>query len=531
MPRLILIQTAFLLLFMPAAAIGRDINFRVSRDLPELGLRVHLPRQAIEQPLPPLTRYNYRLSENGREWTEQRFDPREIWYRSQHAGQWRDPDGNLLILARVGNPLPATDSRSKHVSREDFEALLSQTPDLSQADTDAIKDWARDFLGTEISLVEPLRFQPFVIRAAAFLPTPEPSRLTYIFRVNIRQSGEFNPRPRTFAAELRLAPGVDPKQARESFERDFLGRLEVLDPPLRNLAQATESGAAGRDNQAMRRSREDARRSIQNLDGWWYHDTPHYIILSNQHRQRRSLLRDLESDLEVMRQAYAALVPARQTIKAVSVIRIFATPEEYRQYVGEERAWTGGIWDGSRGELVIRPMPTSRSREATERIRRTIYHEAFHQYLAYATKPNLPCAWFNEGHATFFEHASIERGQVVFEEFRPFVDLVGEMPLKDLLALDYQQFYAGDQELRQTHYATAWAFIYYLQRAAAADRTFPFKTLLDEYLQALASGGSGPGATKAIMQGYDMQRLERDYLAFWSSPRRRRFARGAPLPP
>lgn len=503
-------------------------DFRASTDLPALGLRLRLPARAAETPLPPLRHYTYQFRQGDDEWTETLFDPREIWLHAQHAGQWRDPSGNRFLLWRITHRLPRG-FEPPHVTRDAYDRRLAESPALSGADLFDLRDWVHDYLETAPGAFEVLRFQPVRVRAAVFVPTGDPQRLLYLFRVHVRDAGARTAWPRAFAAELWLAPGVDTQHARQAFEQGFLRTLDVLNPPAGERAASDPLFAS--DDDTRRRSREDARQSIANLRGWWAHDTPHYIILSNQQRGNRTLVQDIETELERMRHVYVALVPPPRELQRISIIRRFNTPDEYVQYVGPERAWSGGLWDAGRGELVIRPLPGGTSREARQRLMQTLYHEAFHQYLSHATMPAQACAWFNEGHATFFEHTAWRQREARFQEHAPFVARVGELPLEALFALDYPAFYAAETDRRELHYATAWALVYYLQRGAASESRFAFRSLLADYLQALVRSGNGPRATRDVLRRINLAGLERDYLHFWDSQRRRSFAeRAAAIP-
>src|SRR5690606_6627315 len=125
----------------------------------------------------------------------------------------------------------------------------------------------------------------------------------------------------------------------------------------------------------------------------------------------------LLDDLQAARALYARFVPAfAPTSEDVSVVRIFATDREYDAYVGPDQAWSSGLFDASRRELILRPAQF-RSRDARySRTLQVALHEGFHQYLFQATGGLRTSAWFNEGHATFFEVAEIGARRGVIDE-------------------------------------------------------------------------------------------------------------------
>ncbi len=71
---------------------------------------------------------------------------------------------------------------------------------------------------------------------------------------------------------------------------------------------------------------------------------------------------------------------------------------------GEAGDRTIGLWSPSHEELLILDMGNSARNETLK----TMRHEAFHQYLYYATGNGRHAVWFNEGHATFFENVSYD---------------------------------------------------------------------------------------------------------------------------
>lgn len=268
-------------------AWGRETpDFRSQVDLPAPGVRIALPSTAEAKPLGPLRRYAYQLRQGDRKWTEDRYDPHAVWYRTQHAGQWQDQAGNRIVLAQVPRDLRAGFD-GPHVTMGDIDARFSRMPDLSAAGPEALVAWAHAFLGVAPGAPEILRFLSGRIRLALFVPTGD----------------------RT---------------------------LDVLSPTGRHRRRGAEADTAmaGGAGAAMRRSREGARRSIAHLQDWWHHDTPHSLILSNQRGDNDGFIRELEHNLEIMRGAYRALMPPLAHLQRVSIIRLFDTPEAYGRYVG-----------------------------------------------------------------------------------------------------------------------------------------------------------------------------------------------------
>ena len=499
-------------------------SFVVPVELPEAGLRIQVPARSVEEPLPPIERRTYRFRQGERTWTEDRYDPREIWLRSQLLGQWRDQHDNRLRILRPTQRLPVF--ADAHVQHTDYEERVAELPAMDTRTSEDVLAWLADYLQEEPGQVTPMRYVSRPLQAAALIDAQSPRRLVYALRVESARLG-LREASDTFVVDVLLSEDADVPRARHSFEERFLRSLVVFAPQQSRAATAGgASSAVASDSEpaAVARSRAEAHASVANLRNWQSVDIGAYVLLSDQRRGANQLMRDLERTLGPMREAYAAMVPPLRPIEAVGIIRIFADQEEYVRYVGEAFSWSAGLWSASRGELVIRPVNMANYQQARERILPTIYHEAFHQYLSLATEPLRVCVWFNEGHAVLFEHTHFRNRNVMFEEYPPYVERATGMPLSQLFALDYDSFYHADARRRNQHYATAWAFVYYLRRSSAADSQFAFAGFLDGYMRGLAETGNGPQAMQRLLAKYDLQALEADFQEFWSSPRRRRDA-------
>ena len=505
----------------PVLAQGTP-SFVVPADLPDVGLRILIPARSVEEPLPPLERRLYRFRQGERTWTEDRFDPGEIWLRSQLLGQWRDQHGSRLRILRPSHRLPVFSDAA--VQRSDYDARIQEMPTLHEPTSEDLLDWLADYLQETPGLVSPIRYASHPLQAAAYIQTGSDRRLIYALRVASAQGG-LRAQSDYFIADILLADGADYARARQSFEDRFLRSLAVFTPQQQMASQGGLSPAASEQHAlpaSLARSRAEAHASVANLRNWQSVDIGDYVLLSDQRRGAHQLIRDLERTLEPMREAYAAMVPPLRPIEAVGIIRVFADQDEYVRYVGQEFAWSAGLWSSSRGELVIRPVDAANYQQARERILPTVYHEAFHQYLSLATEPLRVCVWFNEGHAVLFEHSTLRRSDITFEEYPLYAERATGVSLSQLFALNYDTFYHSDAARRRQHYAAAWAVVYYLRRSAAADPHFRFAGFLDGYMKALAETGSGQQAMQKLLAYYDLQALEADYRDFWASPRRRR---------
>lgn len=148
-------------------------------------------------------------------------------------------------------------------------------------------------------------------------------------------------------------------------------------------------------------------------------------------------------------------------------VYLFARRADYLNFVGEEFTNSGGLFMPRRNLLVAFLQEQGR-----DGLRRTLQHEAFHQFAFVAIHPNLP-VWLNEGIAQLFEEGIWDgqrfwMGQVPprrlrqlradfqakrLTDFRTFMNLPHEQWADQL---------AGSADAGATQYNQAWAMIHFL---------------------------------------------------------------------
>ena len=523
---------------LPAHAARGQIKFRKGTELDGLGLSLRLMSNAHEKPLRAPDAYTYLFSDGFTERRIEMFDPYDLWLREQHAGEWEDSFGNVLTLAEIRAPLPAGFER-EHATREEYATRRRLTPAPAHWTPAALAAWVASFTRVDGVRPEPDPRPPFqfaqLIRFG--FPDQDPPQLAYAFQLNPRAIGQGHVDRRWYFAWFQLEPDFTVEEADAEITRYFLHYVSTLSGPAPAGAPAPSAKFQDEDlapqarSRRTRESRERVARSIANMEDWWFVETRHFIILSNMKVRYRSMVKDLQADLETLWEAYERLIPPRGPLSAVSVVRIFATPEEYEAFVGPEHKWTGGLWMTAAQELVIRPLSAGGSREQRERILRTCYHESFHQYIYYALNRVETDAWFNEGHAVMFENADIGNRGVRIDEFDAMADKLltvlddGSPSLADLFGKGYADFYGDDPEQRLRHYTLAWGLVYYLRKGVPDNRQSGFPHLLDDYLASLRIAGKPGAVLDAILSDADIEALERELESFWRSPGRRASAR------
>ena len=506
-------------------------SFHSDKNYPNLGLRIRVLGNSEPEPLPQAKTYTYTFTQGENSFKKDLFDPLELWYATQHAGQWRDEAGNLLILGRPTRLLPEFKGELKHVEREAFDqAMADASTAFDPASNAALAAWIKAFAHCTPKTPEPLRLASFNLAAAAFFPVEESSMLVYAFRVKTRSPSGPSAPSDWYCAVVKIGDGTLKSKVRKDFEAQFLANVSAVPQsgagaggvqPKALTPATTPDKKAPAAAIAETPSRTAARKSIANMKDWWYAETPEYIFLSNiRSATGKSLVKELQANLPVLRSAYAKLIPPFQEVADVSVVRICETEETYRQYVGKEMEWSVGVWNPSRRELVI--LSQGKDKDKTLEI---IKHEGFHQYLFYATGMIEPSTWFNEGHACFFETAEVDgKGHVDIPEnarVRHLLENLGPAAqlLPRLLHLGHSEFYSGSNEQRSLNYTTAWALVYFLRKGAPAEKQTAYASVLDTYLKALGSTKDADAATTAAFANIKMARLQEDFTEFWKRGR------------
>ena len=523
---------------IPACAARQPvIKFLKREDLSALGLRIRVPYESRQVPLPPPTVYTYTFRRGTETRRESLYDPDELWRRSQQCGEWVDRYDNTMILATITAPRP-TGFRRKHASREEFDNRQEAVAKAHRVwDADSIAAWAAAFTGAGGASAE--RAPRHALRLKELLRIritgQAPGEFAYAFRLNRAAAGQGRGVPTWFFVLFRLNPQADFEKSREAIEKKFLDSVSAIVPP-----RHPEQGPSARFQTPLLKRPdkspeflESCRQvvaSIRGLPDWWYVETENYIVLSNMGARHRVFVRDLQEELEILRRAYEELLPARTPVSAVSTVRVFATPAEYSRHVGKEYEWTDGIWMPSKRELVIRPATWGSNRQQRKRTLSITYHEAFHQYAHYALGRIPISRWFDEGHAELFEAAEIRNDRVELREddrqARRVQALIRakKADLARLLRLSPGDFYSFDNEARKANYALAWALVYFLRKDGGGHGA-PYAGILDHYVDALCRSRDAAKATTRAFEDVDMNALHRDFEDFWTSGNRRSAAR------
>ena len=247
--------------------------------------------------------------------------------------------------------------------------------------------------------------------------------------------------------------------------------------------------------------------------------TAHYTLRSD---VDPDLAIDLGRRLDAMFDEYAkrlvAFGPERVPRQDVYV---FARRVDYMRFVGDRMPNTGGVFIPSRGCLAA--YLEGQGRDA---LRRTLQHEAFHQFAQVVISPDLP-VWLNEGMAQVFEE-SIYTGrafvvaQVPERRLRQLrADLSNDRlaPFETFVGTDHRTWAATmrDRDRGATQYNQAWAMVHFLVYAYdGAKDEYPYRNRFFAMLQQIKAGANGYDAFVANF-GSNFAGFERRFQQYAAS--------------
>ena len=479
-----------------------------SEPIPSAGIKAKLLYKSEKkiQVTPAAQRWRLRRrDENGiKEWNETHYDVREIWREHEFAGEWRDLKGNSIIIANVTAPCPQFEE--EHAKREDIDAKIAEdAASFKSPDDAALAKWAARFANVRIatSAISSFAFGSSNVPDARIVDLGSQTRIAAFFRTKDEQ---------WHWVDIGLAQTPRPREG-ETFLKSFLKSVSPV-------ATSKASSAAHSGGMELKGYRFESNKDDKDPKVAEFIRKANLFLLS-------------------MRDAYMRYVPPQKEI-GESKVRLFMNRMTYDEHLkgmaaGEMEGRSVGLWDPSREELVILydRREHEKKKEALNNTLKTMRHEAFHQYLFYATGGLRHALWFNEGHACFFENAKPVPGKNAVRiwddpsDRRPAA--VEKNPakyarhVKAILGYGREKFYSGSLSAVNDNYTAAWALIYFLQKAAPSFKEFaPYSNVIPTYLKAMAEGKTWQEATREAWSHVESRNFEADFLKFW---RKRNIAR------
>ncbi len=478
---------------------------------PDLGFSMPNLAGAVAAPIDLPRASAYLMSGLGGRRLEDRYETFGLWTCATVRGRWRDPEGRMLLIARLATQPPDDVPGTVRTRRSYRDAQINAAidPKSKQQRDEAVEAISPVEIGRAAA---PRRSQRKNMTGIVVYPSEEDNVLVYAFRP---RSPERLENPCWFLAMLVAVPGEDMAAVRARFDEDFLDRISVpslgarrslAKPPAETPADASETDLL----------RADLRSSVANYDDWNCAEAEDVIVLDDLDPVvRTSLLASLTNNLPRLRRAYASVAPSSlSATNVLAAVRVFRDKEEYLAYVGTNQVWTSALWSPERRELVL-----YHPEGGNDKLLRTVWHEAFHQYLAYAGAMIDSSPWFNEGIAQLFESSHFDRkGNIVFDRdpqaaayVHEYASAIAEK-LPDIFEMDYPDFYAGSQAQILERYSVAWSIAYFLEVGAPKLRFRPYETLRADYMKALVETRS---MTEATAKAFGNEKSRDEFIAAW----------------
>lgn len=193
--------------------------------------------------------------------------------------------------------------------------------------------------------------------------------------------------------------------------------------------------------------------------------TEHYILHTD---VPADLAKDLALRLDAMFEEYSRRLVAFTPGKMDESfhVYVFRDRKQYARLTGDRFPNTGGIFIS--GQNLLAAFLEGQGRNT---LRRTLQHEAFHQFAYTTISPNLP-VWLNEGLAQVFEEGIFTGREFVLGQVPPRrlrqlqADLSGGrlIPFSRILTMDDAAWEANlrDRNKAASQYNQAWAMVHFL---------------------------------------------------------------------
>jgi hypothetical protein len=227
------------------------------------------------------------------------------------------------------------------------------------------------------------------------------------------------------------------------------------------------------------------------------YDSPHYSLRTD---VDAALACDLAQRLDAMYDEYTRrlieFVPGKEMPK-FSVL-VFNRRADYVEFTGNRAPNTGGVFIPSRN--VLAAFLEGQGRDA---LRRTLQHEAFHQFAYAAIGKNIP-TWLNEGLAEVFEEGiydgqRFQLGEVPPRRLRQLQEDLRSGGITDFASFLTRSEEAWERNMTDTaraasQYGQAWAMTHYLVFATDERGAPRFRARLIDMLRLIHNGKSGADA-------------------------------------
>ena len=462
-------------------------------------------RDMVPEQIKPLSAQTLRSS-NGTEVEVYEFN--KLWLRGQTLASYYNKGIKIDFYKLNYLPPDVKPLWKNYIKESSFQSGIAK----AKWDESTITKWVKSLTGKSVKIENKYPKLTFGIKQRWMEMGQQSGQYDFLIIAN---DGRF------FFMHAEAKIGTDKEKLKAV--TDFLKNIRINRP--RAVAASNQSSRVKPKGQMTAKYQATVQKVIQevaNTKGWWYAQTPNYILKSNLDSRSKTLAKKVQVRVEVMRKVYEAFMPPEKKIEDISVITFPNTREEYMKY-SDAPSWSAGVWNPSRKELVVSPLQGASKRTAELQMMNTLHHEAFHQYIFYAFNQKVTPPWFNEGHADLFSSVKVIGSKVTVIEDQYALRTLSNhikrksLALANLINADYQQFYAN----KDVNYPLAWSLVYFLQKGGSLYKSKGYDKIIPKVIEEMVQYGNMKKATEKGFAGINMKTFQDDFYSFWNDKRMR----------
>ncbi len=230
----------------------------------------------------------------------------------------------------------------------------------------------------------------------------------------------------------------------------------------------------------------------------------HFIVTTDDSQDTADLLL---KHVEIVYTLYTKIFPEAEKEGIKFPVLVFKEMKDYQAYGGPPN--TGGYYNPMMRNLVF-----YKQAKLSDTLL-VLYHEAFHQYLAYYLE-DAP-QWYNEGHGDYFGPSEyVEKSKVMYIRVNPWrLGLIQQaikanrcQPLDKLMLMTQDELY--DPQTVGLNYAESWSFVYFLWQY----KNGQYSPILKAYFKKLREGAGLKKAYTATFGRSPMKQIEQEWKDF-----------------
>lgn len=395
---------------------------------------------------------SYLVTQGAERILEDRYNAFDLWVSQSVDGRWMDEEGRVFVVGHLDVLPPEGDSAKSLKTRVNYAE--TRVP-IKKRNLRAVRAAVAKLSPVEIPEKETRPKQlPRGYKDVDYWHGTNTSAIVCAYLPEKSDLWRF--------VSWELAEGDDFAECLKLFEDKFL-EVEAKKLPF-SAPEKTKSVQTERD--LLRR---DARHAVAAYPAWHVTDGEDFVVLDD--LPTRDFAIAFTNELTALRKEFArAFPPEVNATNALAVARIYSNRNEYLEALEAsgltDMNWSAAYWSIARRELV-----------ASEADMKTMRHEAFHQYLSYATAFREVEPYLNEGYAQYFEDTDsldwrLPNGKPTAEELEKL-----SLLLPTLFRMSYEEFYAGSDDDRRLKYRLAWSVAVFLEKGKTKR-----KNLIGEWL-------------------------------------------------